>query len=359
MMRARAQRRGTVSAALLSTLVVTGSVAVVFVPQRAVADQISGLEAQATSISQKLVQEQLQIDADQQQYSVASAKVAADARTITQIQGQIGQDQQLSDNDTRQVRQLALTSYMSGGVLTESESVLFAGDVEEAQSASEYDSIATGNIESALDQLQRVQDALSTQESTLRQQQVQDQSDESKQATDLSQADSTERAIELEQSRITGKLAAGIAARAAAQDAAAAAAIAAAQRAGTKAPGGGTHPGRGPGQTGQTGQTGSGPVGLPPGLGATLPDPALNPFLQCVVQAESGGDYQAVSPNGLYMGAFQFSQPTWNFAANDAGLPYLVGVPPYRATKAEQDTLAVALFALDGRQPWLGDRCSA
>jgi len=335
--------------------------AVVFVPQRAVADQISGLEAQATSISQKLVQEQLQIDADQQQYSVASAKVAADAQTITQIQGQIGQDQQLFANDTRQVRQLALTSYMSGGVLTESESVLFAGDVEEAQSASEYDAIATGNIETALDQLQHAQDALSLQESTLRQQQVQDQSDESKQATDLSQADSAERAMELEQSRITGKLAAAIAARAAAQDAAAAAAIAAAQRAGTKSPGGGTHPGTG--QTGQTGQTGSGPPGgppgLPPGLGASLPDPALNPFLQCVVQAESGGDYQAVSPNGLYMGAFQFSQPTWNFAASDAGLPYLVGVPPHRATKAEQDTLAVALYALDGRQPWLGDRCSA
>ena len=37
----------------------------------------------------------------------------------------------------------------------------------------------------------------------------------------------------------------------------------------------------------------------------TATDPTLNPFLQCVVQAESGGDYQAVSPNGLYMGVFQ------------------------------------------------------
>jgi hypothetical protein len=59
------------------------------------------------------------------------------------------------------------------------------------------------------------------------------------------------------------------------------------------------------------------------------------------------------------MGAFQFSQPTWNFAARAAGLLYLIGVAPNRASKAEQDTLAVALFALDGQQPWLGDRCSA
>jgi hypothetical protein len=77
-----------------------------------------------------------------------------------------------------------------------------------------------------------------------------------------------------------------------------------------------------------------------------------------VVQAESGGDYQAVSPNGLYMGAFQFSQPTWNYAARAAGLPGLVGVHPNLASKASQDTVAVALYALDGEQPWLGDRCS-
>ena len=89
-----------------------------------------------------------------------------------------------------------------------------------------------------------------------------------------------------------------------------------------------------------------------------LSDPALNAFLTCVVQAESGGDYSIVSPNGLYMGAFQFSQSTWNTAASAAGLGLLVGVPPNEATQAEQDTVAVALYALDGQQPWLGDRCS-
>ena len=69
----------------------------------------------------------------------------------------------------------------------------------------------------------------------------------------------------------------------------------------------------------------------------TNADPALNPFLQCVVQAESGGNYGAVSPNGLYMGAFQFSQSTWNMAAAAAGLPQLVGVHPNLASKAQQD----------------------
>lgn len=77
-----------------------------------------------------------------------------------------------------------------------------------------------------------------------------------------------------------------------------------------------------------------------------------------MVQAESGGNYGAVSPNGEYMGAFQFSQSTWNSAASAAGLGWLVGVPPNEASKAAQDTVAVALYALDGQQPWLGDRCA-
>jgi hypothetical protein len=77
-----------------------------------------------------------------------------------------------------------------------------------------------------------------------------------------------------------------------------------------------------------------------------------------VVQHESGGDYQAVSPDGLYMGAFQFSQPTWNEAAQLAGLPGLIGVRPDTASKADQDTLAIALYAADGEQPWY-DPCSS
>ena len=95
----------------------------------------------------------------------------------------------------------------------------------------------------------------------------------------------------------------------------------------------------------------------PAGAGAGLPDPALNAFLQCVIQRESGGNYSINTGNG-YFGAFQFSQSTWNVAAQAAGLSYLVNVPPSSASKAEQDTVAVALYALDGSRPWTGD-CGA
>ncbi len=74
------------------------------------------------------------------------------------------------------------------------------------------------------------------------------------------------------------------------------------------------------------------------------------------MQAESGGNYGAVSPGGTYMGGFQFSQATWNEAAQLAGMPQLINVPPNEATPAEQDDLAIALYEADGGQSW-NDSC--
>lgn len=340
----------------------TASTLTVLASQPSFANQVGDLRAQAKAIDQKLVQEQLEIDAYQQQYSVASAKVAADAQAIAQVDQQLALDQQQYDADTAQVRQLAITSYMNGGELSGSDAALFEGNAEEVQSANEYDSIATGNIDTALNQLQSAQDALEVQQAALHQQQAKDQSDQTNQATALSQANATEQAMQSEQSLVSGQLAAAVALQAGAQDRAAAAAVAkaqkaAAQKAGSKAGAGGTKSGTGSSTGSGTGSgTGTGTATV---SGPAIPDPALPAFLQCVVQAESGGNYGVVSPNGMYMGAFQFSQSTWNFAARAAGLLYLVGVPPNHASRAEQDTLAVALFALDGQQPWLGDRCSA
>ncbi len=288
------------------------------------------------------MQDQLQIDAYQQQYSVISAKVAADAQAIAQLGQQIDVDEAQFNKDTLEVRQLAITSYMDGGVLTGADASLFSGNTEEVQSAKEYASIATGNIDAALDQLQDAQQTLQANQATLRQQQTQDQSNETQQADALSQANATQHAMELEQAQVTGQLSTAVVAQDAAQDEAAAAAVAKAQKIAKS--GSGTASGAGS-------DLGAIPV-------ISIPDPALNPFLQCVVQAESRGNYQAVSPNGLYMGAFQFSQSTWNLAALAAALSILVNVPPNRATKAEQDTLAVVLYSLDGERPWLGDRCS-
>ena len=343
---------------MLTTFVSTTSL-VLWAPRPAAADQVATLKAQAAVISQNLIREQLQIGADQQEYSVDSAKVAADDASMARIARAIDDDSTRIARDNAVVRRLALTAYMNAGSDLSGSAALFTGDPESATLTDEYRSISAGNIDGAIDALHDARTTLVAADAALGAVRARDAAEQAQRSADLAAATGTEHQMQSEQAQVTGQLAAAVAAQAAAQAAAAQAAVAAAQRAAAAkaaaakaaakasavAPAGAA-PGPSSGATGTT------------DVGDSLPDPALPPYLQCVVQAESGGNYQAVSPNGLYMGAFQFSQPTWNVAASDADLAFLVGVHPNVASKAAQDTVAVALYALDGEQPWLGDRCS-
>jgi peptidoglycan hydrolase CwlO-like protein len=361
---ARVHRRRRISAVLLSTLVASTTLSVVAASRPAGADPLSALRAQAATVSQQLIQEQLEVDTYQQRYSVASARVVDDGQAIVQIGQQIDQDTRQIAAQVDLVRRQAVRSYMDYGTGTGSITAsLFGGDQEHAQAASEYSSIAVGNITTAVDQLHTAQNQLQAHQTSLRQQQDQDRADQSAQATVLGQAHASAGHLAALHSQVTGQLASAVAAQAAAQNAAAVAAVAAAQKQAAKAT-----PARSPSAAatptvptipapGPPGTAAPAPVTPPAGAGANLPDPALNAFLQCVIQRESGGNYSINTGNG-YFGAFQFSQSTWNVAAQAAGLSYLVGVPPSSASRAEQDTVAVALYALDGSRPWTGD-CGA
>jgi hypothetical protein len=59
---------------------------------------------------------------------------------------------------------------------------------------------------------------------------------------------------------------------------------------------------------------------------------------------ESGGNYHAVSPSGLYRGAYQFDLGTWATVGGDGD--------PVLASPAEQDHRAQALWAQRGSAPW-------
>jgi len=333
--------------ALAAALFAGGAVTAVAFGGTASADQVSNLNAQAKRIAQELVEEQLQSDAFAQQYSVASVRVADDQRAIAATQRQIATDRRQIDAGLRRVRHLAITAYvMDGSVSSPTAAGLFAEDVSTVQTADEYATVAVGNLEDALDALHTSQRAAASQQLALVGQSARDRAAQAQQASYLSQANASVAQLASVQAQAKGQLANAVAAQDAALSRAAVTAVVTAQRSGA---------GRSP-PTG-TGSPATAPVVAD--IPSPTTDPALNPFLQCVVQAESGGNYQAVSPNGLYMGAFQFSQATWNYAAEAAGLSYLVGVPPNRASKAAQDTVAVALYALDGERPWLGDRCSS
>jgi peptidoglycan hydrolase CwlO-like protein len=79
-----------------------------------------------------------------------------------------------------------------------------------------------------------------------------------------------------------------------------------------------------------------------------------DPFLSCVRQRESGGNYGAVNPSGPYLGAYQFLQSTWNVTAAHAGRSDLVGVPANLASAYDQDEMAWTLYQWQGTGPWGG-----
>jgi peptidoglycan hydrolase CwlO-like protein len=306
------------------------------------ADQVSSLQAQAAQISSEMLLEQLQIGGYQQQYGAAVEQVQQDTQLIEQTRASIEHDQQRIDRDTNVLRRAAVSAYVDGGT-TANVTPLFANQGND-QSRSEYQQVLMGVVSDAVDQLHSDRLSMKVHEASLQRIEAQDTAAEAVAQSTLQQSQSTEQQLQEQSAQVNGQLAVAVAQQQAEQAAAAAAAVAAAQAKAVAV---------------ATAQKTAVDVGNQiPTSSASTAIPTLNPFLQCVVQAESSGDYQAVSPNGEYMGAFQFSQATWNEAALLAGQPNLVGVPPNQATPAEQDDLAIALYNADGSQPWY-DPCTS
>ena len=299
----RGGQRPVWAAAVLSALVTLASLSVVLIPRPVGADQITTLRAQAASIAQKLVQEQLEVDADQQLYSVASARVAADSQAIASLDQQVATSEQAIAARSSEIRSQAVRSYVDEGD-GPSATAFFTGGADRVQAASEYQSIAVGNITTKIDRLRTAQRNLQAERAALSARQAADQAGRNQEASALSEANGTAQQLASVQAQVTGQLTSAVAAAQAAQQAAAAAAVARAQKAVAV-------------RSVSTTSSSASPSGSPSGSTSgpsTLRRvqrrrPARStPFLQCVVQAESGGNYGAVSPNGAYMGAFQFSQ---------------------------------------------------
>ena len=68
-------------------------------------------------------------------------------------------------------------------------------------------------------------------------------------------------------------------------------------------------------------------------------------------QCESHNNYSAVSANGTYRGAYQFSRSTWNSVAS-RHYPSLVGKDPARVAPYQQDAMALALISERGFSAW-------
>ncbi len=66
--------------------------------------------------------------------------------------------------------------------------------------------------------------------------------------------------------------------------------------------------------------------------------------LDRIAQCESGGNPRAISPDGTYRGKYQFDRETWHAIGGHGD--------PARASEAEQDRRALALYHERGTSPW-------
>jgi Transglycosylase-like domain len=333
---------------------------VVAAPGPVAADQVSSLKAQAAQIAQDLVLEQLQIGTYQQQDDVDLAKVQRDEVEIGSSEDQIRADSGRVQRDRQRLQSEVVSAYVNLDPEVNGTEALFVNQ-KEAPTRAEYEKVASGDIALTMDALHTDENGLRAERATLVQQEAQDRATTNQEATLTNAARQTADQLASKQSEVTGELAVAVAQQQAVQAAAAAAAVRAAQAkaaaAAARAP---------QAKAGAPAAVAPTRASAPPSATPTAPqasaastssgDPSLPPFLQCVLQAESGGNYGAVSPGGTYMGGFQFSQPTWNEAAQLAGMPGLINVPPNEASPAQQDDLAIALYKADGEQPW-DDSC--
>ena len=293
----------------------------------AAADQTSALRITAQQLSQQIFREQLQVGGYQQQYQEQSALVAADEAAIAQVEQQLAADRRQVARGRRLLVQESLASLVDANVSPGDVALLFDTNQAQGITRSEFRQLIVGDVQTTVAQVRLAESALRAHQAALVAVQGQDRTAAQAAGSLLAQSQRTQGQLEAQQAQVTGQLAALMAQ---VQTVRATAAVRAAM--GPPAP--------------------RGAASAPSPGGHATSDPPLNGYLQCVVMHESGGNYAAVSPGGTYMGAFQFSQATWNQAAVLAGLPGLVGVPPNAATKADQDTVAVALYALDGSRPW-------
>lgn len=317
-------------------LTITGTV--IFLPRPAGADQVSDLQAAAAHISQELILEQLQVGGYEQQYAADQQKVAGDQAAVAHTQAEIAQANQRIMADRHRLATEAINAYTSDeGISSGTGVAIFEGDQKTVEDRLEYEQLSEGDIDTAVDQLHQDEHVLVVLDSSLRQEEASDEATTAQEGVLTSEAQATQQSLESQQAQVNGALAVAVAQQQAAEAAAARAAVQAAQQQAAQ-------------QAAEISSAGAGASGADEASASS--DPSLNPFLTCVVQAESSGNYGAVSANGEYMGAFQFSQATWNEAAQLAGMPSLIGVPPNEASPADQDALAVALYAADGESPW-------
>jgi peptidoglycan DL-endopeptidase CwlO len=326
--RARRSAEALVTALLVATLAVSAPAAVAAAasrPRDAAGDAQRRVEAA-----------QRAANASANRYMAALSDFERLRTQATDTETAIGVAEQRSATLRTIVQERAARAYKAAG--SNVPSILRVDNLPDAMRSDKL--MATANVRDAeaMDLLRQQQEDLHVKREALRQL-------ESRQTSALGQL---QRASRLAESQLSAALRnrQDVQARLAAQAAAAAATARAAKAVHTPKLTASTR--RAP----STAAAPSAPAPPPPSGGMS---PHHNdPFLSCVRNRESRGNYGVVNPAGPWYGAYQFLASTWNVTARHAGRLDLVGVLPSSASAYDQDEMAWALYQWQGSGPWGG-----
>jgi cell wall-associated NlpC family hydrolase len=213
-------RRSALSPAVLAGVVVTllFSAVLLTASPAASADPLSSDRAQAAEITAQLQADSVRVDQISQQYEAAQGHVQSLDNQIQQVHDTIVTDQAKVQTDQTNLRQDAVQAYVSSGN-TGLES-LFQSGGQDAVVASEYRTVASGNISTAIDSLTVAQKALAAQQQLLQVTQSQAQAALDQVASAQQAAQAAVASQEATLSQVKGQIATLVAQQQAAQQAA-------------------------------------------------------------------------------------------------------------------------------------------
>jgi cell wall-associated NlpC family hydrolase len=147
---------------------------VVLATRPASGDSISGDRATAASIESALTSAQDRMSALSQQYDAAASKLKQINANIATTKATITADQKQVSLDRSRLSKAAIANYVTDGS-TSNDNPIFSGNEKTAGAANEYNQIAEGDINLAVDNLHTAENTLQAQQAQLQAQQGQAQ----------------------------------------------------------------------------------------------------------------------------------------------------------------------------------------
>ena len=147
---------------------------VILATRPASGDSISGDRATAAAIESELTAAQNRMSALSQQYDAAASKLKQVNANIATTKAAIAGDQKQVSLDRNRLSKAAIANYVTDGS-TSNDNPIFAGNEKTAGAATEYNQIAEGDINLAVDNLHTAENTLQAQQAQLQAQQGQAQ----------------------------------------------------------------------------------------------------------------------------------------------------------------------------------------